>query len=103
MCSCGWSAPDKARGVSGPALDPDRGRCAWLAGIERCNYPGAISHGTRGEGPWFCAQHFFCGDASSGGKIVAESRSWRTGEDVPRPYRQPAPMREPGADEGLAA
>jgi hypothetical protein len=74
-----------------------------MAGMERCRYPGSVSPGTRGEGPWFCRHHFICGDASEGGRIVAESREWHMGDPVPSRVR-PAPiMREPGADEELAA
>lgn len=54
-----------------------------MAGPERCNYPGALSHGTRGELPYFCRHHFFCADAPEGGRIVAQSRKWRQGDDVP--------------------
>lgn len=75
-----------------------------MAGPERCNYPGSMSHGTRGEGPWYCRHHFFCGDAGEGARIVAGARMYRVGELVPPLLRTPPrPMREPGADESEAA
>lgn len=69
--------------------------------MERCHYPGSISHGTRGEGPWYCRHHFFCADQSEGGKIVAEARKWNFGELVPNRARPVNPraqaQEEPGA------
>ena len=53
-------------------------------GQERCHYPGSMSHGTRGEGPWWCNQHFFCGDSDRGARIVMESRGWRVGDPIAR-------------------
>ena len=33
-------------------------RCAEEIGGERCGYPGAISNGVYGEGPWYCSPHY---------------------------------------------
>lgn len=75
--------------------------------MERCHYPGTISSDTRGGGPWYCRHHAFGVDQSEGGRIVAESRTWRHGTPVPsrvKPGLMPkAPIREPGADESEAA
>jgi hypothetical protein len=74
-----------------------------MGGMERCRYPGSMSHDTRGNGPWYCRHHFFCGDQSDGGRIVAESRAWKAGELVPARLRPAPVVREPGADEAEAA
>lgn len=45
----------------GPA-SPSRPALACHA--DGCLLAGAISEGTRGEGPWFCHHHFFAGKAA---------------------------------------
>lgn len=47
-------------------------RCTWVAAT-RCRYPGALSNGTHGSGPWLCLGHFHCSDPSLGAAIVAQS------------------------------
>ena len=74
-CSCGWSAPDKPRSSAAPALDPDRGRCAWMVDTARCCYPGTTSHDTHGGGAWYCRFHFNCGDPITGMRIIEQSQS----------------------------
>lgn len=68
----------------------DRHRCAWSSEMlaERCHYPGAMSHGTRGDGPWYCAGHFVCSDGAEGADIIALSRGYRPGDAVMYPARQ---------------
>lgn len=91
-CACGWKSPDARE--SRPALaDPDRGRCAWIDFGVRCVKPGAISHGTKGEGPWFCRFHFF-------GQSLPEKLPM---PDSVRELAGLLPQREPGADEQEAA
>jgi hypothetical protein len=35
-------------------------RCAHTDSVMgRCRGAGAISHSTRGDGPWYCAHHYF--------------------------------------------
>jgi hypothetical protein len=45
-----------------------------MAGMMRCAYLGSMSHGQRGEGPWFCRHHFFCDSAAHGERILEASR-----------------------------
>lgn len=33
-------------------------QCAYHAGTVRCRHTGSMSHGTKGEGPFYCAFHF---------------------------------------------
>lgn len=42
----------------------------------RCQFPGAMSHGQRGESPFFCAWHFRCSDPLEGERIIGNSRRW---------------------------
>ena len=65
-CACGWRA-------AGVADKLHTYRCEWVA-RERCHYAGSITAGTRGEGPWYCRDHFFCRDALSGDEITNISR-----------------------------
>jgi hypothetical protein len=85
------------------AYDSERWRCAWSDGRERCHFPGVCSHGTRGEGPWYCREHFNC-DIEKGMKVLEESRSFMPGNpshaSVPAfEYRAPKiPPRLPYVD-----
>jgi hypothetical protein len=98
-CSCGWKSPNEH---IAPTVAPDRWRCSWLAGIEQCHYPGAISHGTKGDGPFYCRHHFFCGDPVTGQRIVEESRDWQRGAAVPlraKPALKTFAITNPDADD----
>ena len=55
--------------------------------------PGGISHGTKGEGPWFCSFHFFGQSLPDRGPVP----------DTVREIVGLLPKREPGADEQEAA
>ena len=39
------------------ADDRDSHDCAYQTGSMRCRFPGSISHGTNGGGPWYCRVH----------------------------------------------
>lgn len=75
-CSCGWLIPQRL-GSSRSKSNPRHGRCAWTdtRGCG-CQYPGALSQGTRGESPFYCGFHFLCDNASEGDAIVDRSQSW---------------------------
>ncbi len=45
--------------ANGKPFDPDWWRCANEERGLRCANPGGISHGTRGEGSWYCQAHAF--------------------------------------------
>ena len=75
-CSCGWAAADKPRSAPAPLADADRGRCAWTSGVTRCRFPGSMSHGLRGELPFFCPWHFRGPDQQAGAEIVRQSLEW---------------------------
>ena len=32
--------------------------CEYTDGVRRCVYPGSLSAGTNGNGPWYCYPHF---------------------------------------------
>lgn len=59
-------------------------RCAAEVNAQRCNYPGAISEGLHGGGPWHCAGHFnlFRGELTKGAvqerslSIIERSQSY---------------------------
>ncbi|MDE2022070.1 MAG: hypothetical protein KGI71_04165 [Patescibacteria group bacterium] len=44
-----------------------------MSGGDRCRYPGSISPGTTGGGPWYCREHFGCSDMGAGAAVVARS------------------------------
>lgn len=71
--ACGW----ESKGARSQApVDPDHGRCSWVAGLGRCRFPGALSRGTHGDAPFYCAWHFQEPDAMRGEEIVRQSRDW---------------------------
>lgn len=75
-CSCGWVIPQRLT-TGRPKSNPRHGKCAWTDSRGcGCQYPGALSQGTRGEGPFFCGFHFLCGNAIAGDEIVRQSDSW---------------------------
>ena len=52
-------------------------QCEWLAGTERCHYPGSMSTNTGSGGPYFCRLHFACSDPIYGADVVAASRDYK--------------------------
>jgi hypothetical protein len=88
-----------------------RGQCEWHANGTQCQFPGSVSHGQLGGGPWYCGWHFRCSDGAAGARIVEQSHEW---DGRPESYlamrrayvygipKEP-PMREPGQDESEAA
>lgn len=54
---------EAAQGIGGaPAPRPPSGALGCEA--NGCPLAGTVSEGTRGQGPWLCAEHFFRGDVS---------------------------------------
>ena len=68
-CSCGWKAPQERKRYA----DPLAHVCAWTTGGQRCQNPGSLSEGTKGDGPWYCAPHFRCDTQAEGMRIIVES------------------------------
>ena len=75
-CGCGWKKKSWKVGAD-EYRDPFPLQCSWMAGGERCNYPGAHSHNTTGGGPWYCGAHDNCGNPLLGAEIVEASRKYR--------------------------
>lgn len=80
------------------------GLCEWNANISRCGFPGSMSHGQLGSGPWYCAWHFRCGDGATGAAIVRQSQKWDGKPETYLAMRRAyvygkKPAREPGDDE----
>lgn len=94
-----------------PAAPTRHGTCEWDANGTRCRFPGSLSHGQLGGGPWYCGWHFRCSDAITGARIVEQSHEW---DGTPESYlemrrlyvygkpKEAPPMREPGQDESEA-
>jgi hypothetical protein len=61
-------------------------QCDWKAGAKQCRYPGSLSSGVLGSGPWYCSGHFGCTDPVMGTDIVEASADYRhpTAEDRAR-------------------
>lgn len=63
--------------------------CCYERYGEKCQRLGTIAHGTKGEGPWFCADHFYGRDLSP----RAAEKDWQDATiDAliqPQDYRQP--------------
>lgn len=55
-------------------------RCTWNSEGVQCKFPGVMSTGLNGGGPWRCAWHFPLGahpsDQRAGKGIVDESLKW---------------------------
>ena len=68
--ACGWGTSESAT----VAADPLRFRCAWQANGDRCRYFGTVSGCTKGEGPWYCREHYGCAGQIEGASILERSR-----------------------------
>lgn len=55
---------------------PDYQPCEWQANGTRCKYPGSITSGMLGGGPWYCSAHYGCADPVIGAQIVERSQSY---------------------------
>lgn len=63
-------------------MQPNSNRdCAYESNGQHCRYPGAVSHGILGGGPWYCRIHI-----RDGGNAIA-----RQALDHSQHYRQPLP------------
>jgi hypothetical protein len=51
-------------------------QCEWMAGDERCRYPGTMSTNTHEGGPYYCRLHFGCDDGMWGATVVTASRDY---------------------------
>ena len=78
-CKCGWKAPELSAGIKSGEIDPNFGyiRCDWDSPSGRCRYPGALSSGTSGRGPWFCSAHWDSPSRQIGAQIVEASLDYR--------------------------
>lgn len=77
---------------------PHEWRCAFTDGRHRCQYPGSISPGQRGGGPWYCNVHFFDRSGPEAIQALEESRSFRAGDPIrARPKPDPLVQEEPGS------
>jgi hypothetical protein len=73
QCACGWKDASLSNKRT---VDPFHGKCSWFDGTDRCRFPGAMSHGLKGDGKLLCAFHFFNGDPTHGARIVKASFDW---------------------------
>lgn len=51
-------------------------QCTYLADGIQCEFPGAFSNGTLGDGRWMCALHHEATGQQEGAAIVARSKRW---------------------------
>ena len=70
-CICGWKKKGKYR-PSDDGIDHSK-ICAYTYRGEKCQRLGTISGGTRGEGPWYCSDHYFGRDVRAG----TAKKDWR--------------------------
>jgi hypothetical protein len=61
---CDTRAPLITEYLKGESMSEEKSypdwRCAHTDSVMgRCRGAGAISHSTRGDGPWYCAHHYF--------------------------------------------
>jgi len=83
-----------------PGSDP---RCAWTSNGLRCAFPGALSSGTHGEGPWYCRHHFDIRDPGMGAAIDEESQSYRPPRDLREAHERSLELAQRNADAFCAA
>ena len=58
-CPCGYIPGEaKKRKTFDDGID-HRKSCSYEFRGEKCQRLGTMSHGTKGEGPWYCRDHFF--------------------------------------------
>lgn len=63
-CSCGWRAGQSEQ-------MPADHRCQYQVRGRRCPLPGTISPSIRGNGPWYCSEHWRnLGEAQLGEAIL---------------------------------
>lgn len=51
--------------------------CSYQEGSLRCAYPGAISEGTTGQGPWFCRIHARDRGSLIASQVLRASQKWQ--------------------------
>lgn len=76
--------------------------CSYRFRGEICNLPASMSHGTKGEGPWFCRGHFrgVLPEATPGGHWADQLIDTLT---KPSDYRQPGESKTAYRERMLAA
>ena len=52
--------------------------CAYQENQLRCRYPGAISNGTTGQGPWFCRIHARDRGSMIASQVLRASQRWES-------------------------
>ena len=70
ICECGWGKP------KGGSVATDNHDCAYQENQLRCRFPGAISNGTTGGGPWFCQVHTRDRGSMIASQVLRASQSW---------------------------
>lgn len=70
---------------------PDYQPCEWQANGMRCKYPGSLSSGLLGGGPWYCSAHFACADPVIGAQVVERSQSYVWEHPRERYLKRPIP------------
>jgi hypothetical protein len=92
---CGWE--DKPQPKK-PRVHDDadhRKICSYEYRGEKCQRLATMSHGTKGEGPWICADHFY--GRRPGSAPGPAPKDWRDAEIdkriKPEDYRQPGESR----------
>ena len=66
--------------------------CAYHENQLRCRFPGAISNGTTGGGPWFCQVHTRDRGSMIASQVLRASQAW---------YAKPPVEDTPWLDENL--
>ena len=70
-CPCGW-------GRLARRTDDDNDRtCAYQSNGLRCKFPGAISHGILGGGPWYCRIHIREGGNALAWQCLEQSQRYQ--------------------------
>lgn len=70
-CACGWGKPPRQS-----APQENNRDCAYQENHLRCRYPGAISSGTTGGGPWFCRIHARDRGSMIASQVLRASQTW---------------------------
>lgn len=69
-CACGWGKP------KGGSVATDTHDCAYQEHQLRCRFPGAISEGTTGQGPFYCRIHAWERGTMMAHQCLDQSQTW---------------------------
>lgn len=64
VCLCGWTKSKPKRFREEDGIDHSK-ICAYTFRGEKCQRLATISQGVRGEGPWYCRDHYWGREPSS--------------------------------------